>query len=93
MKRPAEILRDWIRAADAIKPTCLNFMEFEALIRYQKERLSRFMTEDTKTIIKENIDSLIESADELAAKEHYGPAIHLMMAAREECVKWILVHC
>jgi hypothetical protein len=32
-------LREWIRAAEAIRPTCLNPADFDALIRHQKLRL------------------------------------------------------
>ena len=51
------------------------------------------MSEDTKSAIHKNITSLFDAAELLASKEYYGPAIHLMMAAREESVKWMLVHC
>jgi AbiV family abortive infection protein len=48
---------------------------------------------DIKSAIRSNIASLFDSAELLASKEYYGPAIHLMMAAREECAKWILIYC
>lgn len=48
---------------------------------------------ELKSAIRLNITSLFDDADILATREHYGSAIHLMMAAREESVKWILVHC
>jgi hypothetical protein len=32
-------LRKWIRVAEAIRPTCLNLADFDALIRHQKQRL------------------------------------------------------
>jgi hypothetical protein len=32
-------LREWIRVAEAMRPTCLNLADFEALIRHQKQRL------------------------------------------------------
>jgi hypothetical protein len=34
-----EQLRQWIRAAEAIRPTRLNLADFDALIRYQNLRL------------------------------------------------------
>lgn len=51
------------------------------------------MPEETKFAIQRNITSLFDAAELLASNEYYGPAIHLMMAAREESVKWMLVHC
>ncbi|WBL82788.1 AbiV family abortive infection protein [Bradyrhizobium xenonodulans] len=54
------------------------------------ERLSQ---KDAEATIETNIRRLFDSAELLAAKSFYGPAIHLMMAAREESVKWMLVHC
>lgn len=86
-------LRDWIRVAETVRPICLNVRKFDELIRHQRERLSRFMSEDLKSMIKLNITSLFDAAELLVSKDHFGPAIHLMMGAREECVKWILVHC
>jgi hypothetical protein len=39
-KRPEEAdLCDWIRAAEAIRPSCTNLAHFDALIRHQKLRL------------------------------------------------------
>jgi hypothetical protein len=32
-------LREWIRAAEAARVTCLNVAEFDVLIRHQKQRL------------------------------------------------------
>lgn len=45
------------------------------------------------TTIQENVVSLFDAAELLALKAYYGPAIHLMMSAREELVKWITLHC
>ena len=33
-------LREWIRAAEAIRPTCLNLADFDLLIRCQKLRFA-----------------------------------------------------
>jgi AbiV family abortive infection protein len=44
-------------------------------------------------LLLENISRVSKCAELLAAKRQYGPAIHLMMAAREECVKWIVLYC
>jgi AbiV family abortive infection protein len=88
-----DALRKWIRVAEVLKSTCLNATEFEALIRHQRERLQRLMNKDIKAAIRSNINSLFDAADLLVSKDFYGPAIHLMMAAREESVKWMLVHC
>jgi hypothetical protein len=35
----ADELLDWLRAAEAIRPTCCNRPEFDALIQHQKKRL------------------------------------------------------
>jgi hypothetical protein len=35
-------LREWIRAAEAARTTCLNVPEFDVLIRHQKQRLQEF---------------------------------------------------
>jgi hypothetical protein len=43
--------------------------------------------------VRKNVESLFDVAEILAARKHYGPAIHLMMASREEAVKWIALHC
>jgi AbiV family abortive infection protein len=43
--------------------------------------------------IQKNVASLFDAAEILASKKHHGPAIHLMMAAREEAVKWIALQC
>jgi hypothetical protein len=32
-------LREWIRAAEAAGATCVNALEFDLLIQYQKQRL------------------------------------------------------
>ena len=34
-----DALREWIRAAEAARATCLNVPEFDMLIRHQKQRL------------------------------------------------------
>jgi hypothetical protein len=88
-----DALRNWIRAAEAVRSTCLSPHAFDALIRYQRRRLEGLMDQDIKAAIRLNITSLFDSAELLASREYYGPAIHLLMAAREECVKWILVYC
>jgi len=44
-------------------------------------------------LVYKNIGNLFMSAEKLAKTKTYGPATHLMLAAREECVKWILLHC
>jgi AbiV family abortive infection protein len=88
-----DALRNWIRAAESIRSTCRNLPAFEALIRHQKGRLAGLMPEDIKSVIRSNIGSLFDAAELLASKGYYGPAVHLMMAAREEGVKWILVFC
>jgi AbiV family abortive infection protein len=41
--------------------------------------------------ILKNLKRLIECADILAQHKHYGPAIHLALAAREEAVKWLVL--
>jgi len=43
--------------------------------------------------IQKNIESLFDAAEILASGKYHGPAIHLMMAAREEGAKWITLHC
>jgi AbiV family abortive infection protein len=88
-----DALRKWISAADTIRSSCVNKQEFEVLIQRQRRRLGRFMTEELKSAIRLNIASLFDAAELLSQKKYYGPAIHLMMAAKEECVKWILVNC
>jgi AbiV family abortive infection protein len=88
-----DALHNWFRAAEGIRSTCRNLHEFDALIRHQKRRLGGLMDDDLKSIIRSNISSLFDSAELLSSKGYYGPAVHLMMAAREECVKWILVYC
>ncbi len=34
-----DAIREWIRAAEAVRATCLNTSEFDVLIRHQKQRL------------------------------------------------------
>jgi AbiV family abortive infection protein len=51
------------------------------------------MSEETQLAIQQNITSLFDAAELLVSNKYYGPAIHLIMAAREESVKWMLVHC
>src|SRR5215813_9129373 len=51
------------------------------------------MSEDLKSAIRANITVLFDAAELLASRTYFGPAIHLMIAAREECVKWVLAHC
>lgn len=55
------------------------------------------MASDSQQVISrlvlKNISRLFRCAELLAAKRQYGPAVHIMMAAREECAKWIVLHC
>ena len=51
------------------------------------------MIEDLKSAIRANMTTLFDAAELLASRMYFGPAIHLMIAAREECVKWVLAHC
>jgi AbiV family abortive infection protein len=51
------------------------------------------MANSTLNTIQKNIESLFNAAELLASNSYYGPAIHLMMAARKESVKWITLHC
>jgi hypothetical protein len=37
-------LRDWIRAAEAARATCVNALEFDLLIQHQKQRLEELVS-------------------------------------------------
>jgi AbiV family abortive infection protein len=49
--------------------------------------------DDVSASLLKNISRLTTSAELLASRRKFGPAVHLVMAAREECAKWIILHC
>jgi len=50
-------------------------------------------TEDASKLLLLNIARLVSCAELLARKRKYGPAVHMMIAAHEECAKWIALFC
>jgi hypothetical protein len=46
-------LREWIRAAEAARPTCINVTEFDVLIRHQKWRLAKALPKQAVTMGEE----------------------------------------
>jgi AbiV family abortive infection protein len=59
----------------------------------QEKKPPENLIDDLRSTIRSNVSSLFESAEILSSRGYYGPAVHLMMAAREECVKWVLIYC
>jgi hypothetical protein len=86
-------LREWIRAAKAVRPTCLNLADFDALIRHQKLRLGdETMAEN---LLRDTWADLNREDLRLLLKERIGEGrfgqydgdenvIHLPLA-REKC--------
>jgi hypothetical protein len=84
-------LREWIRAAEAIRPTCLNPADFDALIRHQKLRLGdEIMAEN---LLRDSWADLDQADLRLLLQEQIGgpgqydgdeDVIHLPLA-REQC--------
>ena len=84
-------LREWIRAAEAIRPTCLNPADFDALIRHQKLRLGdEIMAEN---LLRDSWADLDQADLRLLLQEQIGRpgqydgdenVIHLPLA-REQC--------
>ena len=48
-----DALRDWIRAAEAARVTCLNPAEFVVLIQHQKRRLEKALSRAVSTMRKD----------------------------------------
>ena len=85
-------LREWIRAAEAVRPTCLNLADFDTLIRHQKLRLGdETMAEN---LLRDTWADLNQVDLRLLLKERIGEGrgqydgdenvIHLPLA-REKC--------
>jgi hypothetical protein len=88
-ERDAE-LREWIRAAEAIRPTCVNLTGFDALIRHQKLRLEEIMPEN---LLRDSWADLDQADLRLFLQERIGRpgqydgdenVIHLPLG-REQC--------
>jgi hypothetical protein len=84
-------LREWIRAAEAIRPTCLNPADFDALIRHQKLRLGDEIM--AKNLLRDSWADLDQADLRLLLQEQIGRpgqyegdenVIHLPLA-REQC--------
>jgi ribosomal protein S18 acetylase RimI-like enzyme len=68
-------LREWIRAAEAARVTCVNVAEFDVLIRHQKRRLE-------KRVKMEKVDGREHA---VIARKADGPAVfELLWTAKDE---------
>jgi hypothetical protein len=59
-------LREWIRAAEAARPTCQNKSEFDLLIRHQKQRLEQL---ERDSFGLDRLDSPLSETDPPAHEE------------------------
>jgi hypothetical protein len=86
-------LREWIRAAEAVRPTCLNPTDFDALIRHQELRLGdETMAEN---LLRDTWADLNQEDLRLLLKERIGEGrfgqydgdenVILLPLAREKC--------
>jgi hypothetical protein len=94
-KRHQAELLEWIRAAEAIRPTCLNPADFDTLIQLQKQRLDPDNRDKTmaENLLRNTWGALDQADLRLLLKERIGQlgqydgeenVIHLPLA-RETC--------